>query len=100
MQANSDIGWVVGHSFIVYGPLLVGAASVFYEGQRYKSKTLVVAPTALRVIKKMDFDGYFLKQSDLSTLKHMCILGERCDPNTLRWIHNLLPNVIMNDNWW
>ena len=82
MQANSDIGWVVGHSYIVYGPLLVGAASVFYEGKpivpnagkiwemcaRYNSKTLVLSPTALRAIKKLDFNGDFIKNTDLSKL--------------------------------
>jgi propionyl-CoA synthetase len=75
MQAISDIGWVVGHSFIVYGPLLVGAKSVVYEGKpitpnagkiwemiaRYNSKTLFLAPTAVRILKKMDFDGHYIR---------------------------------------
>lgn len=75
MQAISDIGWVVGHSFIVYGPLLAGARSVVFEGKpiipnagkiwemisKYNSKTLFLAPTAVRILKKMDFDGHYIK---------------------------------------
>ena len=82
MQNHSDIGWIVGHSYIVYAPLLVGAASCFYEGkpvypnagklwemcERYNSKCIVLAPTALRMIKKMDFEGKELKKYDIRSL--------------------------------
>mmetsp|Transcript_101300 Transcript_101300/g.139939 ORF Transcript_101300/g.139939 Transcript_101300/m.139939 type:complete len:372 (+) Transcript_101300:903-2018(+) len=112
--AGSDVGWVVGHSFIVYGPLLRGATSVFFEGkpvvpdagvmwrccEQYKVKSLYMAPTAVRVIKKLDYEGELVKNYDISTVKTFCIVGERCDPDTIHWIHKNLPDVLINDTWW
>ena len=112
--AGSDIGWVVGHSFIVYGPLLRGSASVFFEGkpvvpdpgvmwqkcEQYKVTSLYMAPTAVRVIKKMDYDGDYFKKYDTSSVKTWSLVGERCDPDTVKWMHKYLPDVIINDTWW
>lgn len=112
--AGSDIGWVVGHSFIVYGPLIRGATTVFYEGkpvtpdagamwricEQYKVTSLYMAPTAVRVIKKDDYDGELVKKYDTSTIRTYCLVGERCDPDTILWIHRHFPKVIINDTWW
>lgn len=112
--AASDIGWVVGHSFIVYGPLIRGAHIVFFEGkpiipdagviwrvcEQYKVTSLYMAPTAVRVIKKEDYDGEFVKNYNLESVKTFCLVGERCDPDTILWIRRHLPHVIINDTWW
>jgi propionyl-CoA synthetase len=112
--AVSDIGWVVGHSFIVYGPLIRGANAVFFEGkpitpnagiiwkvcEEYKVTSLYWAPTAVRVVKKEDYEGEYLKQHDVSSVRTVCLVGERCDPDTILWIHKQLPNVLINDTWW
>lgn len=112
--ATSDIGWVVGHSFIVYGPLIRGATSVFFEGkpiipnagvlwravEEHKVKQLYVAPTAVRIVKKMDYEGKYLKDYDVSSLKGFHLVGERCDPDTILWIQSHLPHVTCNDTWW
>jgi len=113
--AGSDIGWVVGHSFIVYGPLLRGCACVFFEGKpiigknaaimwekcaEYKVTSLYMAPTAVRVIKKEDYDGEQIKAHDVSSVKSLCLVGERCDPDTVKWIRRNFPNWIINDTWW
>jgi len=112
--AGSDIGWVVGHSFIVYGPLLRGSACVFFEGkpivpnpgviwdrvQKYRVTSLYMAPTGVRVIKKEDYDGDWVKKYDLSSLDGYLLVGERCDPDTILWIHKHLPHVKINDTWW
>mmetsp|Transcript_29830 Transcript_29830/g.45520 ORF Transcript_29830/g.45520 Transcript_29830/m.45520 type:complete len:352 (-) Transcript_29830:780-1835(-) len=112
--ASSDIGWVVGHSFIVYGPLIRGCTSLFFEGkpvipdagviwrvcQEYKVTSLYMAPTAVRIIKKEDYEGALVKKYDISTVRTFCIVGERCDPDTIHWIHKHLPKVIINDTWW
>jgi propionyl-CoA synthetase len=112
--AGSDIGWVVGHSFIIYGPLLRGSASVFFEGkpvvpdpgvmwqkcEQYKVSSLYMAPTAVRVIKKMDYEGEHVKKYDTSSVKTYSLVGERCDPDTIKWMHRHLPHVIINDTWW
>jgi propionyl-CoA synthetase len=112
--AGSDVGWVVGHSFIVYGPLIRGAASVLFEGkpvvpdagimwkkvEQYKVTSLYMAPTAIRVVKKEDFDGLLVKKYDTSTINSFALVGERCDPATIMWIHKHLPHVIINDTWW
>jgi propionyl-CoA synthetase len=114
MFSASDIGWVVGHSFIVYGPLLRGATSLIYEGkpitpdagafwrivEQYKVKTLYAAPTAVRIIKKEDYEGALVKKYDVSSLKNFLLVGERCDPDTIFWVHKTLPNVKINDTWW
>jgi propionyl-CoA synthetase len=112
--AASDIGWVVGHSFIVYGPLLRCATSIFFEGkpivpdagviwkvcQEYKVTSLYMAPTAVRIIKKEDYEGDQIKKYDMSSLRTFCLVGERCDPDTINWIHKKLPKVLLNDTWW
>lgn len=112
--AGSDIGWVVGHSFIVYGPLIRGATSVFFEGkpivpnpgiiwkkvEQYKVTSLYMAPTAVRVIKKDDYDGEWIKKYDTKSINSYALVGERCDPDTIRWLHRHFPHVIINDTWW
>lgn len=98
--SGSDIGWVVGHSFIVYGPLIRGATSVLFEGkpvlpdpgtlwrivEQLKVKAIYLAPTAVRIIKKEDFEGEYVKKFDLSSLKTFHLVGERCDPDTIWWV--------------
>ena len=112
--AGSDVGWVVGHSFIVYGPLIRGAASVLFEGkpvvpnagvmwakvEQYKVTSLYMAPTAVRVVKKEDYEGEWIKKFDTSTINSFALVGERCDPDTIKWIYRHLPHVIINDTWW
>jgi len=112
--AVSDIGWVVGHSFIVYGPLIRGANVIFFEGkpitpdagvvwrvcEEYGVTSLYWAPTAVRVVKKMDFEGEHVLKHDVSKLKSVCLVGERCDPDTIHWLHKHLPKVMINDTWW
>ena len=112
--ASSDIGWVVGHSFIVYGPLIRGCNCIFFEGkpvvpdagviwrvcEQYKVTSLYWAPTAVRVIKQLDYDADLLKPYDVSSIKTVCLVGERCDPDTIYWIHKHLPHVLINDTWW
>jgi len=112
--ASSDIGWVVGHSFIVYGPLIRGCTSIFFEGkpitpdagvcwrvcEQYKVTSLYMAPTGVRVIKKEDYEGTLVKKYDVSTVKSFCVVGERCDPDTIHWMHKHFPHVLINDTWW
>src|SRR5690554_279143 len=110
----SDVGWVVGHSYIVYAPLLRGATSVVYEGkpvktpdagafwrliEEYQVKSFFTAPTAFRAIKKEDPDGKFLEQYDISCLKALFLAGERLDPPTFHWLDDLL-DVPVIDHWW
>ena len=112
--AASDIGWVVGHSYIVYGPLFNGCTSVMYEGKpvgtpdpgaywrvisQHKVKALFTAPTAFRTIKKEDPDGKCLKGYNLSHFKYLFIAGERLDPDTYYWAKNLV-KVPVIDHWW
>ena len=114
MWTAADVGWAVGHSYVVYGPLLAGATSVIYEGKpvgtpdagafwrvmaQHKAKTLFTAPTALRAIKQQDFDGTLLKKYDLSAMQALFLAGERCDPPTAIWIQALLNKPVI-DNWW
>ncbi|MFD2263889.1 propionyl-CoA synthetase [Lacibacterium aquatile] len=114
MFTASDVGWVVGHSYIVYAPLLAGCTSVLYEGkpvgtpdagafwraiQQHKVKALFTAPTAFRAIKKEDPTGSLLKNYDLSHFKTLFLAGERCDPDTLHWAEKLL-KVPVVDHWW
>ena len=98
--AASDIGWVVGHNYTVYGPLLRGAATVLYEGkpttpnpgalwaiiEKYKVKGLYTSPTGLRAIRKEDNYGEWVKKYDISTLESVSMAGERCDIPTYTWI--------------
>ena len=113
--AGSDIGWVVGHSFIVYGPLIRGTSTIFYEGkpvmtpdpgafwrlvEQYKPHSIYCAPTAIRIIKKEDYNGDYIEKYDTSSLKSILLVGERCDPDTINWLEGKFPNVLLNDTWW
>ena len=112
--AASDVGWVVGHSYIVYAPLLFGCSTVLYEGkpvktpdagafwrvvEEYKVKILFSAPTAFRAVRKEDPLGEHYKNYKLGSLKALYLAGERLDPPTYHWLHELsgLPVV---DHWW
>ncbi|OYZ90677.1 MAG: propionyl-CoA synthetase [Rhizobiales bacterium 17-65-6] len=110
----SDIGWVVGHSYIVYGPLLLGATSIIYEGkpvgtpdpgafwrviEEHKAVALFTAPTALRAIKKEDPETTHLKGRDLSCFRTLFLAGERADPDTVEWARERL-GVPVVDHWW
>ncbi|WP_203296103.1 propionyl-CoA synthetase [Luteirhabdus pelagi] len=112
--AASDVGWVVGHSYIVYGPLLNRNTTVLFEGKPIKTpdastfwrvisehrvKVMFTAPTAIRAIKKEDYDGEFLKKYDLSCLKYQFLAGERCDVATLNWLDEKL-GIPVIDHWW
>ncbi|MEC8427911.1 MAG: propionyl-CoA synthetase [Pseudomonadota bacterium] len=112
--AASDVGWVVGHSYIVYGPLLSGLSTVLYEGkpvrtpdagafwrviEEYKVKALFSAPTAFRAVKKEDPEGELLKKYDVSSMETVFVAGERLDPPTYEWIKNLLGLPVI-DHWW
>ncbi|MFO8046852.1 MAG: propionyl-CoA synthetase [Halomonas sp.] len=110
----SDVGWVVGHSYIVYAPLLRGCTSVVYEGKpvktpdagafwrlisEYQVKSFFTAPTAFRAIKKEDPEGKHLEQYDISCMKALFLAGERLDPPTFHWLDDLL-DVPVIDHWW
>ena len=110
----SDIGWIVGHSYIVYAPLFKGCTTVLFEGKPvgtpdagafwkiisdYKVKSLFTAPTAFRAIKKEDPDGKFFSKYDLSSFESLFLAGERADPDTIKWAEKLL-NVPVIDHWW
>ncbi len=112
--AASDIGWVVGHSYIVYGPLLAGATTVLYEGKpvgtpnagafwrviaQHGVNALFTAPTAIRAIKRDDPGLEQAAQYDLSTLRALFLAGERCDPDTLHWSGKVI-GVPVIDHWW
>jgi propionyl-CoA synthetase len=112
--AASDVGWVVGHSYIVYAPLLTGCTTVVFEGkpvgtpdpgtfwrviEQHKVGTLFTAPTAFRAIKREDPDANYLKKYDLSHLRALFLAGERSDPDTLHWAEDNL-NVPVIDHWW
>jgi propionyl-CoA synthetase len=112
--AASDVGWVVGHSYIVYGPLLTGCTTILYEGKsvgtpdpgafwrvisQHGVKTLFTAPTAFRAIKKEDPRGEYLKKYDLSNFRYLFLAGERLDPDTYHWAYNLLKKPVI-DHWW
>ena len=110
----SDVGWVVGHSYIVYAPLLVGATTVLYEGkpvgtpdagafwrvlEEYAVKAMFTAPTAVRAVRKEDPDGRFIAGRDLSSLQTLFLAGERLDPDTWTWATERL-GVPVVDHWW
>ncbi len=112
--AASDIGWVVGHSYIVYAPLLAGCTTVLYEGKpvgtpdagafwrviaEHGVKTLFTAPTAFRAIKKEDPAGELVRKYDLSAFTYLFLAGERLDPETYRWAGELL-GIPVIDHWW
>ena len=111
---GSDIGWAVGSSYIVYGPLLRGCTSVIFEGkpvrtpdagtfwrmvEQHKIQVLYTAPTAIRAIKKEDPEGLLARKYDLSSLRHLFLAGERCDPATFNWAGQVL-GVPVVDHWW
>lgn len=113
-MAASDVGWVVGHSYIVYAPLLAGCTTVVYEGkpvrtpdcgafwrliEEYKIKGFFTAPTAFRAVKKEDPNGEELKKYDISSLKNLFLAGERLDPPTFYWLQELV-GVPVVDHWW
>ena len=112
--AASDVGWVVGHSYIVYGPLLHGCTTVLYEGKpvgtpdagafwrviaEYGVSVMFTAPTAFRAIKREDPNGKFIERYDLSKLRALFLAGERCDPDTLNWAAEKL-RIPVVDHWW
>jgi propionyl-CoA synthetase len=112
--AASDVGWVVGHSYIVYAPLLTGCTTVLYEGKpvgtpdagafwrviaEHRVKALFTAPTAFRAIKKEDPQGKLLHEHDLSGLRYLFLAGERLDPETYRWAGEML-GIPVIDHWW
>jgi propionyl-CoA synthetase len=110
----SDVGWVVGHSYIVYAPLLIGATTVLYEGKpvgtpdagafwrvaaEHRVEALFTAPTAIRAVKKEDPEGELLAGHDLGAFRTLFLAGERLDPETYRWATERL-GVPVIDNWW
>ncbi len=112
--AASDVGWVVGHSYIVYGPLFQGCTTVLYEGKPVRTpdpgsfwrvisehgvNVMFTAPTALRAIKRDDPEGEYIKNYNLDNFRSLFMAGERLDPDTLHWAKDHL-NVSVVDNWW
>jgi propionyl-CoA synthetase len=112
--AASDVGWVVGHSYIVYGPLLKGCTTIVFEGKpvgtpdagvfwrvisEHKVKVMFTAPTAFRAIKREDPRAELMKNYDLSNFKALFLAGERLDPDTLKWAENSL-GIPVIDHWW
>ncbi|MCY4428112.1 MAG: AMP-binding protein, partial [Halieaceae bacterium] len=110
----SDIGWVVGHSFIVYGPLMGGGSSIFFEGKpvrtpdagtfwriidEYQVASMFCAPTAFRAIRQEDPEAGLAKKYDLSSLRWVFVAGEKLDSSTYHWLSDLL-NVPVLDHWW
>jgi propionyl-CoA synthetase len=112
--SGSDIGWVVGHSYVVYAPLLHGATSIMYEGKpvgtpdagaywrvisEHKCVALFTAPTAFRAIKKEDPNAEHVKRYDLSHMRTLFLAGERADPDTVKWAQTVLQKPVV-DHWW
>ena len=112
--AASDVGWVVGHSYIVYGPLMNGCTTIVYEGKpvrtpnpgafwrivdEYKVNILFSAPTAFRAIRREDAKGDLIKNYNLDSLRAIFVAGERCDSDTLKWIMKVTKKTVV-DNWW
>ncbi|TEX52468.1 MAG: propionyl-CoA synthetase [Actinomycetales bacterium mxb001] len=112
--AASDVGWVVGHSYIVYAPLITGCTTVMYEGkpigtpdagafwrvvEQHRVNGMFTAPTAIRAIKKEDPAGRFIRERDLSSLRTLFQAGERLDPDTFAWASDHL-GIPVVDNWW
>ena len=118
--AGSDVGWVVGHSYIVYAPLLHGCTTIVYEGKpvrtpdagafwrmiaEHKINTFFTAPTAFRAVKKEDPEAKLLKQYDISSLRTLFLAGERLDPPTYEWLTEIFkeapqPGIPVVDHWW
>lgn len=112
--AASDVGWIVGHSYIVYAPLLNGSTTIVYEGKpigtpdagafwrvidEYNVNIMFTAPTAIRAINREDSSGEFVKQYPMKNYRALFLAGERCDPDTLDWVSNLLKIPVI-DHWW
>lgn len=112
--AASDIGWVVGHSYIVYGPLICGATAIMFEGkpvgtpdhstywrmiEQHKVKAMFTAPTAIRAIKQLDPEGKSVEGYDLSGLNTLFLAGERADPDTIQWAERNIQKPVI-DHWW
>jgi propionyl-CoA synthetase len=112
--AASDLGWAVGHSYIVYGPLAHGNTTILYEGKpvgtpdpgafwrvisQHQVSVFFTAPTAFRAIKREDYGGEYLKRYDLTKFRTLFLAGERCDPDTLAWAERQL-GVPVIDHWW
>jgi propionyl-CoA synthetase len=112
--AASDVGWVVGHSYICYGPLIHGNTTIVFEGKpvgtpdpgtfwrvisEHNVKSFFTAPTAIRAVKREDPKGEFVKKYDLSCLNTLYLAGERADPDTIEWAQDIL-NVPVIDHWW
>lgn len=112
--AASDVGWVVGHSYICYAPLIHGNTTIVFEGKpigtpdagtfwriidQHDVRSFFTAPTALRAIKREDPNGEYLKRYDISGLRALYLAGERADPDTIHWAQNLL-GVPVYDHWW
>ncbi|MCA8868411.1 MAG: propionyl-CoA synthetase [Rhodobacteraceae bacterium] len=112
--AASDVGWVVGHSYICYAPLIAGCTTVVFEGKpvgtpdagtfwrvisEHNVKALFTAPTAFRAIKRVDQNGEFIGKYDLSCMKTLFLAGERADPDTITWAQNQL-GIPVIDHWW
>ena len=112
--AASDVGWVVGHSYICYAPLIHGNTTVVFEGKPvgtpdagtfwrvmsdHKVASFFTAPTAIRAVKREDPNGEFIKKYDLSNLRSMYLAGERADPDTITWANSKL-NIPIVDHWW
>ncbi len=112
--AASDVGWVVGHSYIIYGPLMQGSTSILFEGKpvgtpdpgtfwrvisEHNVCVLFTAPTAFRAIKKEDPQGKFIEKYDMSNFRTLFLAGERADPDTIHWAERLLKTPVI-DHWW
>ncbi len=112
--AASDVGWVVGHSYIIYAPLIMGCTTIMFEGKPigtpdpgafwrvvadHKVNVLFTAPTAIRAIKREDPNGEYLKDHDISSMRELFLAGERTDPDTYEWAKDLL-NMPVIDHWW
>lgn len=112
--AASDVGWVVGHSYIIYAPLLYGCTTIMYEGKpvgtpdpgafwrvisQHDVKVLFTAPTAFRAIKKEDPRGEYYKKYDLSKFRYLFLAGERLDPDTYHWASDIIKKPVV-DHWW
>ncbi|MGB0799668.1 MAG: AMP-binding protein, partial [Planktomarina sp.] len=112
--AASDVGWVVGHSYICYAPLITGNTTIVFEGkpvgtpdagtfwrviEEHKVRSFFTAPTAFRAIKRVDPTGELIKQYDISHLRALYLAGERADPDTIKWAEQVM-NVPVYDHWW
>lgn len=111
--AMSDIGWIVGHSMIVYGPQVRGARAVMFEGkpmvpdagimwkiiEKYRVSAIFTSPTAIRLLKKLDFQGEFIKKHDTSSLRCIAVAGEKCDQATIHWLKSFFPKTMLSDHF-